>query len=501
MQLITSRSGKKTFAHSWKRREDDIRLQLTNFAQNLPSSLQEALNDSITKRILREQGILTEKYYRCLSPLFMNERTKVLRLTSARFFQDSSLALETFLADLSACTMLKEFAMSKQVTDLICFELEPVLDAISRKSNLESVTIQGLAYAEIEIERDEIELFLTELSENCPFVRTLDLSNSAVDARCCQLISELPKLKVLKLVSCPSVDTASVVFLLNKCKQNLIQFDCGNRIQSALSSMDNFAKLKLQCLTFKQPSGFSEAARVCPDVEQVKISHNDNEGTGDFDRNLADLLLFQKRPQVQIDFDSINMLFLIQLEHLSSYGSLVTKLVFTQCDFLHPQSLNPFAFSCPNVDSLSFFGCETVGDDLFDGDLPAEAETPFPKLKELTFEGSFANTGVIRFLTHAHAKNLTVAKLHTTGHMPSTVTERLRSLSGLRKLHLSVGGVSSNFMRSLTKLVRDSETLDKLEILSYSDGIERELKRLGEKIRERNLNVSYLYHVRKRTFR
>ncbi len=64
-------------------------------------------------------------------------------MTSARFFQDSSVALEAFLGNLSACPMLKEFIMTRDVTDLACFELEPLLDCIARKDELETVTLQG----------------------------------------------------------------------------------------------------------------------------------------------------------------------------------------------------------------------------------------------------------------------------------------------------------------------------------------------------------------------
>jgi hypothetical protein len=66
-----------------------------------------------------------------------------LKLSSARFFQDSSMALEAFLSNLSASTMLRVLDISKEVTDLACFELEPLLDCISRKSELESVSVQG----------------------------------------------------------------------------------------------------------------------------------------------------------------------------------------------------------------------------------------------------------------------------------------------------------------------------------------------------------------------
>ena len=57
----------------------------------------------------------TSVYLRCISPAFMNERTRSLRLFSARFFQDSSMAMEAFLSNLSASPALREFTLSKQV--------------------------------------------------------------------------------------------------------------------------------------------------------------------------------------------------------------------------------------------------------------------------------------------------------------------------------------------------------------------------------------------------
>ena len=53
----------------------------------------------------------------------MNERTRSLRLCSARFFQDSSVAMEAFLSNLSASPALRDFTLSKQVGKLTILEL------------------------------------------------------------------------------------------------------------------------------------------------------------------------------------------------------------------------------------------------------------------------------------------------------------------------------------------------------------------------------------------
>ena len=70
------------------------------------------------------------------------------------------------------------------------------------------------------------------------FLQHLDLSGSPVDSRCCDLISDLDNLRVLRLEDCSSVDTAAVVSVLARRRKTLVQFDCGNKLQG---STDNFA--------------------------------------------------------------------------------------------------------------------------------------------------------------------------------------------------------------------------------------------------------------------
>ena len=78
---------------------------------------------------------------------------------------------------------------------------------------------------------------ITERGSNA-FLQHLDLSGSPVDSRCCDLISDLDNLRVLRLEDCPSVDTAAVVSVLARRRKTLVQFDCGNKLQG---STDNFA--------------------------------------------------------------------------------------------------------------------------------------------------------------------------------------------------------------------------------------------------------------------
>ena len=63
------------------------------------------------------------------------------------------------------------------------------------------------------------------------FIQHLDLSGSPIDSRCCDLISDLESLRILRLENCPGVDTASVVSILARRSKTLAQFECGNKLQ------------------------------------------------------------------------------------------------------------------------------------------------------------------------------------------------------------------------------------------------------------------------------
>ena len=81
---------------------------------------------------------------------------------------------------------------------------------------------------------------------------------------------------------------------------------------------------------------------------------------------------------------------LFQIPHLPDYGRHLSKICLTQCDFLHPQSLNPFAKHCPNLETIAIYGCGDVSDEMFVGGLPELEERPFKRLKTLIFEGKLA---------------------------------------------------------------------------------------------------------------
>ena len=57
------------------------------------------------------------------------------------------------------------------------------------------------------------------------------------------------------------------------------------------------------------------------------------------------------------------------MPNLSVYGSSLVKITLTECEFVHPQTLNPFANFCPNLEELSLENPTTVPDDLFVGEV------------------------------------------------------------------------------------------------------------------------------------
>ena len=48
-----------------------------------------------------------------------------------------------------------------------------------------------------------------------------------------------------------------------------------------------------------------------------------------------------------------NLLFAIQMRNmLGTYGKCMKSLTLTESEFVHPQTLNPFALACKNLESL-----------------------------------------------------------------------------------------------------------------------------------------------------
>ena len=194
-------------------------------------------------------------------------------------------------------------------------------------------------------------------------------------------------------------------------------------------------------------------AELCPDVERVRVVHNDYENTAILDKSLRDLEMFPASESgdlhLEIDMNNMNMLFLIQLDNIAVYGRHLTKVSFTQCDFLHPQSLNPFAKHCPNLTSISLYGCADVTDEMFVGEVPELTEKPFLKLKELIVEGHFPAL-IAQFLIGS-CSNVEHLKLHTTKTFESHIFYLLsrRERKNLSELHLTVHDAEEDFVPCL----------------------------------------------------
>ena len=101
-----------------------------------------------------------------------------------------------------------------------------------------------------------------------------------------------------------------------------------------------------------------------------------------------------------------NLLFAIQMRNmLGTYGKCMRSLTLIESEFVHPQTLNPFALACKNIESLAIINPVVVSDELFVGEVPDLAITPFKSLKSLIFEGDTITGQVGRFLLQ-HSNHL-----------------------------------------------------------------------------------------------
>ena len=68
----------------------------------------------------------------------------------------------------------------------------------------------------------------------------------------------------------------------------------------------------------------------------------------------------------------MNNFFSFQMPNLEIYGSSLTRITLTECEFVHPQTLNPLARLCPHLIHLALENPSTVPDDLFVGEVITE---------------------------------------------------------------------------------------------------------------------------------
>ncbi len=76
------------------------------------------------------------------------------------------------------------------------------------------------------------------------------------------------------------------------------------------------------------------------------------------------------------EYQSLSGIYL-QMEDLQLYGSMIQSLCLNQCEFLHSQTLNPWAQHCQGLSTLSILNCGVIGDSMFVGEVPELMQDPF----------------------------------------------------------------------------------------------------------------------------
>lgn len=309
--------------------------------------------------------------------------------------------------------------MSKNVVELIDYEFEPTLLQIATFTDLHTLKLPGLK--QIDIETDTMAEFLQLLQNNCSGLHCLDLSESAVDNGSCELIGEIKTLTVLNLNHCTKLESLGVLHLLQKLPK-LVRIDAlrgkSSNVQNALdvlaSRENNNQVTNLTHMTFRDPHGIAKVAPLCPGVKEVRVIWNVFEFSYDdsVDKCLIHLSLFPafqtEALQLKADLNCLNMLFVIQWRNIQTWGPCLKSLSLTESEFLHPQTLNPFALQCINLTELVIVNPSTISDDLFVGRVPELAKEPFANLQKLTFEGEKFPLHVAKFLL---AKSLNLEEL------------------------------------------------------------------------------------------
>lgn len=87
-----------------------------------------------------------------------------------------------------------------------------------------------------------------------------------------------------------------------------------------------------------------------------------------------------------------------QMRQLPCGGHFIRRLVLTQCEFLHPRTLNPWSKNCRNIAELAIYNCGEIPDDMFLGELPELDFKSFASLKTICFEGNSLSEQLLAFL-------------------------------------------------------------------------------------------------------
>jgi len=551
---------------------------LEEVATCIPVFLFDSFMKKLWSLVTMERELLDFKYYQGIGCL-LNPSLVQLTLDKPRLFQDSSMALESFLDRLDNASKLKEVQMSKSVLELVDFEFRPTLLTVGGKlQKLTKVVLKGLKNVSVsdvtnstndvisgdQQQQQSMLEFIKLLENNCgPHLRHLDLSESHIDDLGCDVIARLQNLKVLILNHCNKVSTIGAVTILKRVK-NLVQFEANkgreSSVQNAVSALhdegsewgedgggsgrvrelgeDGHHQLALTHFVFRnpyRPMGVKAVASVCRKIRHVRVVNNVFEHSYDakIDDCLKDVVAFPsfRTPlstsgsgcdlTLELDMSCFNMLFAIQMRNLSSYGRALKKVCLTESEFVHPQTLNPFALNCPNLETLVMINPVVVSDGLFVGQVPDLAAKPFNSLKSLTFESEKMSPQIADFLLQ---HSLQLEHLHLAIHQfEATAKDALTHLvraprERLEKLILcfdemtsSGGGAAAGddvingdnddngLVHLLTAVIESSPKLAKVELIVRKAGshkLAKVLRKLEATVHQRNWDLDFNYFVK-----
>lgn len=395
----------------------------------VPANLYEPFMNVLQMLILQEKTLLNELYYETIGSM-LNQFSKKLLLEKASMFQDSSMAIEAFLQHINQAPNIQHLSLAKSVIDLIDYEFEPALMTIGTFADLRILRLPGLKHIDIETDTMAEFLILLQVSldilkqtifipffpfsfqNNCALLHTLELNESTIDNECCNILGEMVSLVMLNLNHCTKLESAGVLHLIKKLdKLNRIEALRGksSNVQNALECLENKSDemktvANLTHMTFRDPHGISKIAAICPNIKEVKVIYNVYEYNYDanVDNCLVSLQLFNEHTlgnlRLSADFNCLNLLFVIQWRNLKLWGPALQKLTLTEPEFLHPQTLNPFALQCDKLTDLTIINPSTISDELFVGRVPELAKNPFWNLQKLRFEGEKLPLHVAKFL-------------------------------------------------------------------------------------------------------
>lgn len=177
-------------------------------------------------------------------------------------------------------------------------------------------------------------------------------------------------------------------------------------------------------------------------------------------------------------------------------GDLISQLSLTQCEFLHPQTLNPWSISCPNLTELSIYNCNSISDEMFIGEMPRLSQNPFENLEILTYEGHL-DFEIGHFLLHS-ADKIKKVVLNINGEFPIRILDHLilHPKGHLEEVYLTVHQTEASFPTVLSRFIEKSPVLNRLELLCHDKPLTSALERIESRVKSKNWDLTFLFHVR-----